>query len=73
MADPGWGFVGRRRELAAISDALSAPGIEGVVLVGPRGVGKTRLATECLRLGEANGDPTARRLTMRSNDTRTKS
>ncbi len=58
--------MGRRRELAAIADALATPGIEGVVLVGPRGVGKTRLATECLRLGEAGGDPTARVSATRS-------
>ena len=38
-----WPLVGREAELALIADALEA-GEGGVVLVGPAGVGKTRLA-----------------------------
>src|SRR5215218_7586822 len=37
-------FVGRERELAAMVDLLSQPGIRLVTLTGPGGAGKTRLA-----------------------------
>lgn len=37
-------FVGRQQELATISDLLRRPGVRLVVLNGPGGVGKTRLA-----------------------------
>ena len=40
-------FVGRHDELAALDKALSGPGL--LTLVGPGGVGKTRLATEVAR------------------------
>ncbi len=39
-----WPFVGRERELAAVRKALDDGHLTGVVLVGPPGVGKTRLA-----------------------------
>ncbi len=43
---PPWGFVGRERALAALSDALAGPGDEArtPVVIGPGGIGKTWLA-----------------------------
>jgi DNA-binding CsgD family transcriptional regulator/tetratricopeptide (TPR) repeat protein len=52
-------LVGRRHELARIANARRA-GRGGVVLVGPAGVGKTRLAIEALAEAEAAGAVTAR-------------
>lgn len=42
-----WPFVGRDDELAALASMIADPSSRGVVLAGPAGVGKTRLATEC--------------------------
>ncbi|MUL64533.1 hypothetical protein BOO86_08675 [Mycobacterium sp. CBMA 234] len=42
-----WPFVGRGDELAALSRMVADSSTRGVVLAGPAGVGKTRLATEC--------------------------
>ena len=61
-----WALVGRRSELSAVAAALADPLIGGVVLVGEGGVGKTRLATECLRLGAEAGYATARVTATRS-------
>ncbi len=61
-----WALVGRRSELSAVAAALADPLVAGVVLVGEGGVGKTRLATECLRLGEEAGYATARVMATRS-------
>jgi ATP/maltotriose-dependent transcriptional regulator MalT len=47
--DGEWPLVGRTAELERVNRILAA-GAGGVVLAGPAGVGKTRLATECLRL-----------------------
>ena len=44
--------MGRDAEMAAIGDALGRPELSGLVLVGPAGVGKTRLAAEALDLAE---------------------
>ncbi len=50
-----WPFVGRERELAAAVDAMCQADVAGVFLVGPAGVGKTRLldavAEELVRNG----------------------
>jgi class 3 adenylate cyclase/tetratricopeptide (TPR) repeat protein len=43
------GFVNRERERAALSDALSATGLRAVHLLGPAGIGKSRLVHEFLR------------------------
>ena len=40
-------FVGRQEELAEISGRLQEPACSLLTLVGPGGVGKTRLAIEC--------------------------
>ena len=49
-----WPLVGRDRELASVVAALDAPG--GVVVVGPAGVGKTRLAREAGMVAASRGD-----------------
>ncbi len=47
-----WPFVGRETEFAVAWRTLTARDRHGVVLVGPPGVGKSRLAAEvCARLG----------------------
>jgi len=51
-----WPLVGREAELRFVADALSDGGAGGVVIAGPAGVGKTRLALEAAQLAEARGD-----------------
>jgi DNA-binding CsgD family transcriptional regulator len=62
-----WPFVGRERELHLLRGLLIAH--RGVVLAGPAGVGKTRLALECLaqlpRAGLATARVTASRAARR--------
>ena len=41
-----WPFTGRREELAALARMVTDSQSRGVVLAGPPGVGKTRLAAE---------------------------
>lgn len=54
-----WPLVGRAEELELV-EAVEAEGrLQGVVLSGQAGVGKTRLATEVLARAEARGDATA--------------
>ncbi len=53
-----WPLVGREAELAAVGGFMDDDA-GGVLLAGPAGVGKTRLATECLALAEARGWATA--------------
>lgn len=55
-----WPLIGRGDELAHVTDLLGQSSAAGVLFVGPAGVGKTRLATECLRLGEERDFATAR-------------
>lgn len=50
-----WPLVGRREELALVAEALNHPEVHGVVLAGEAGVGKSRLARECLELARAAG------------------
>ncbi len=49
-----WPLVGRAAELEHVSTLLRA-GRGAIVLAGPAGVGKTRLATECLAVAAAQG------------------
>jgi hypothetical protein len=49
-----WPFVGRAGELEQI-DALVRAGRRAVVIAGPAGVGKTRLAAECLEVAASRG------------------
>ncbi len=50
-----WPLVGRDGEIAAIADAINDDAIGGVILTGPAGVGKTRLAREALAAAEQLG------------------
>lgn len=54
-----WPLVGRAAELTALRDLLTVPQPGGIVLAGPAGVGKTRLAREGLRIAEQLGMATA--------------
>ncbi|MCU1396633.1 MAG: transcriptional regulator, LuxR family [Ilumatobacteraceae bacterium] len=64
-----WPLIGRERELGLIAEVLGRPDSSGVVLVGPAGVGKTRLATEAMRLGDKSGFGTARVVASRAAST----
>lgn len=52
--------MGRAGELHRLHDLVTAADSSGVMVAGRAGVGKTRLALECLRLAEAAGLATAR-------------
>ena len=67
MAD--WPLVGRERELGLIAEVLGRADASGIVLAGPAGVGKTRLATETIRLGDRSGFATARIVASRAAST----
>jgi hypothetical protein len=55
---PEWPLVGRKAELDLALAELDA-GRRGVVIAGPAGVGRTRLAREISRSAEAHGRPIA--------------
>src|SRR5437667_363358 len=55
-----WPLVGRADDLRRLERLLRDPSRPGVVLAGPAGTGKTRLASACLELAEAAGAATAR-------------
>jgi len=55
-----WPIVGRRPELEIFERALCSGEQAGVVISGRAGVGKTRLADECLEWASAGGHPTER-------------
>ena len=50
-----WPFAGRDTELRLVGEALASGSAGGVVIVGPAGVGKTRLAAEAAELAGARG------------------
>jgi DNA-binding CsgD family transcriptional regulator/tetratricopeptide (TPR) repeat protein len=54
-----WPLVGREAVLDHVATVLGQPERAGVVLVGPAGVGKTRLAMECCDIGDRAGFATA--------------
>ncbi len=54
-----WPLVGRDRELSRLAAAAISGETRGLVLAGPPGVCKTRLAAECLAEVERAGLPTA--------------
>ncbi len=50
-----WPLLGRELELAQIASALDDPHCGGVLIIGPPGVGKTRLASHALGLAAGRG------------------
>ncbi|AEV85876.1 HTH-type transcriptional regulator malT [Actinoplanes sp. SE50] len=58
--DGRWPLVGREDELHAFAGLLSGARRQGFVISGPMGVGKSRLAVECLTRAGAAGFRTAR-------------
>ncbi|WP_426571582.1 LuxR C-terminal-related transcriptional regulator [Aquihabitans sp. McL0605] len=60
QASNPWPLARRAPELDAFTTALIDPGTNVVVLYGPAGVGKSRLADACLDAAEAQGRLTAR-------------
>lgn len=66
MVRSEWPLIGRASELQRIRRQLGDPRRHGVVLAGAAGVGKTRLATDCLRAAHRSGCATARVLATRS-------
>ncbi len=61
-----WPLTGRRAEVERLDAMLADRDRTGVVLAGPPGVGKTRLAIECLELATTRGYATARVLASRA-------
>jgi len=55
-----WPIIGRRSELEIFEKALCSGDQAGLVIHGRAGVGKTRLADECLQWAAASGHPTER-------------
>jgi DNA-binding CsgD family transcriptional regulator len=53
--DVSWPLVGRRAELEALGAVIGDAGVDGVVVAGAAGVGKTRLAREALAQLKAAG------------------
>jgi ATP/maltotriose-dependent transcriptional regulator MalT len=62
----GAGLVGRDEELALIARHLDEPDRAGVLLIGPAGVGKTRLARDAVAPIEAAGRTVIRATATRS-------
>src|SRR5258708_22740926 len=57
---PRWPIVGRRSELEMFERVLGSGEHAGLVIHGPAGTGKTRLADECRQQAAAGGHPTER-------------
>jgi DNA-binding NarL/FixJ family response regulator len=55
-----WPFVGRQEELVLIAEAMRDQDVGGLVLAGPAGVGKTRLAHEALAVADPDRCTTRR-------------
>ena len=56
----GWPLVGRGEELQVFTDALAEGVVRAVLVHGPAGVGKSRLAEEFLRIASSAGLRSAR-------------
>ncbi len=50
-----WPLIGRSEELRTIEAAISAPDVSGIVVCGPAGVGKSRMARAALSAAESRG------------------
>jgi len=55
-----WPLVGRHEQLDLFAATLADPRAHGLVIHGPAGVGKTRLADQCLALADRAGRNVAR-------------
>jgi len=55
-----WPLLGRSDEIEAVAAAFQDPRAGGILITGGAGLGKTRLADECLRLAAEAGLPVAR-------------
>lgn len=53
-----WPLLGRDNEVKTLATAIDDPACGGVALIGPAGVGKTRLAQEIASLAAVRGLPT---------------
>src|SRR5688500_5974202 len=58
MQADGWPLVGRDRARAAVAEALDRNAGHSIVVAGPAGVGRTRLAREALRRAQDLQRPT---------------
>jgi DNA-binding CsgD family transcriptional regulator len=50
-----WPLVGRTKQMLAIEAAISAPDVSGVLICGPEGAGKSRIAREALSAAASHG------------------
>jgi DNA-binding CsgD family transcriptional regulator len=57
---PDWPLIGRGRQIETFTELLQSRERAGMIVFGPAGVGKTRLAEECRRIGEMQGYCTER-------------
>lgn len=64
-----WPLVGRAGELRRLQELIADERARGVVLAGPVGAGKTRLANEVVKLAEQAGAATALATATRSSST----
>jgi DNA-binding CsgD family transcriptional regulator/tetratricopeptide (TPR) repeat protein len=57
-ATPPWPLLGREREVKTLATAIDDPACGGIALIGPAGVGKTRLAQQAASMAADRGLPT---------------
>ncbi|SMQ14589.1 regulatory protein, luxR family [Streptomyces sp. Ag82_O1-12] len=63
---PPWPLVGRADELGEVTGLLSTPHTRGIVISGPTGAGKTRLAHEAWEWAGRRGHPVVRAAATRA-------
>jgi DNA-binding CsgD family transcriptional regulator len=50
-----WPLIGRTEEMRAVEAAISVPAVSGILVCGPSGVGKSRIAREALSCAASHG------------------